>query len=164
MTTGSFEQISATDVLRDLEAGQATGKLRVSGAIRRTIYFERGRPVYATSNALHERLGELLVREGKLVEADLIKGLSCCSVSRKLGTALVEEGLLEVTDLIWGLKQQVREIVLALFVLDRGTFSFEHCDFSREDFVKVHLRMNDVIPQGAELTQSQHAIGRTSTV
>ena len=71
------------------------------------------------------------------------------------------DGLLGAVDLIWGLKQQVREIVLALFELDSGTFRFEQCDLSGENIVKVHLKMDDLIEQGAQLSQSPDAIEKT---
>jgi len=166
VTSGNLEQVTAADIFRQLLASGVTGRLRVTGGgERRTVYFENGRPVYAVSSAIPERLGEILVRFGRITQAQLLDGLKLATVAKRVGTILVEQGAIAPHDLVWGIKLQVKEIILSLFTLESGTFRFEVTPLDDENIVKLNLKPQTLIQEGVRrITNPKVLLRRLGTL
>ena len=145
-------------MFRALRQASATGRLRVLAPERRTLYFEAGNPVYAVSSALPERLGEFLIRAGKLTPDSLREALALTSLDKKLGTVLVEHRAISPSELVWAIRELVKEIILAVFALESGRYRFEPCDLSGEDIVKLPFKTDTL------LGESGAASGRPKAV
>src|SRR6185295_18875238 len=78
--------------MRDLYVGRKTGVLHFAhGEQRYSVRFQRGHLVNATTNVTEDRLGEMLVRERLLSQANLEKATEMVIQEKKrLGQALLE--------------------------------------------------------------------------
>lgn len=127
--SGNIQGTSLTDVLEGLKAMRATGALMIqAGPAPKTLYFENGKIIFAASTDVNDRLGEVMVRAGKLARKNLESALQISkrvAGFKKLGAILVENGFVKPADLFAGLKLQVREIIGSLLVLKEGAYRFE---------------------------------------
>ena len=73
----------------------ATGILTlVSGGARKALYVKDGRVVFASSNLPNDRLGEILIREGKITVEEYEASIKAISKGKRQGKVLVEMGAL----------------------------------------------------------------------
>ncbi|HSD26031.1 MAG TPA: DUF4388 domain-containing protein, partial [Vicinamibacteria bacterium] len=125
---GSLREASLPDVVQLLSLGRKTGCLAI--ADRQNfgyIYFDDGLITFASIVNRRDRLGDLLVRNGRLAEAELRRAIAIQERDRerKLGEILVTEGLLPREDLERYVRLQIEEAVYFLFTWGQGTFNFE---------------------------------------
>ncbi len=127
---GSLAEGLLPAVLRDLYVGRRTGFLHFKReGERRSVYFHRGNIVHADTNVREERLGETLVRQGLLKEADLKRATGFVLRDKKrLGAVLVELGVLGGDQLEDALAVHVREILLKVLSWSEGDYEFEAKD------------------------------------
>jgi tetratricopeptide (TPR) repeat protein len=113
-------------LLRELYVGRKTGVLRLaSGDVQRALRFRAGELVHATSTLPTERLGETLVREGLLCQADLDRAGELVRLDGvRLGEALRRLGAIETAALETGMAAQVRDVLLAGFASE-GAYEFQ---------------------------------------
>jgi len=89
----------------------------------KVIHFEGGRPVFASSNLARDRMGELLVREGKITREqhdrcqDQVR-----DTGRRMGEILVDRGYLKRRELLPAVRRHVEDIIYSLFAWDRGDY------------------------------------------
>ncbi|MEO8702395.1 MAG: DUF4388 domain-containing protein [Kofleriaceae bacterium] len=92
-------------------------------AIEIVVYFDQGRPVFASSSEPLDRMGELLVREGKITAAQYERCQTVVAESgRRMGEILVDFGYLKRRELLPAVRRHVEDIVYSLFGWDRGTY------------------------------------------
>ena len=94
---GPLKELGLHDVFQLLDLSRKTGVLRVTSPLRRnqgTIYFDRGAVVAAEIRSNPHPLGEILVRSGKVTEADLARAQEVQERGdpRRVGEILVELG------------------------------------------------------------------------
>lgn len=114
-------------LLRELYVGRRNGTLHfVKGSEEQSIRVHRGHIVNARTNRMQDRLGEILVRHGRLSEEDLGRATEVVIRDKKrLGEVLVELGLLDQSGLENAVALRVREMLAKVFTWDEGTFRFE---------------------------------------
>lgn len=124
---GSVEEGVLPTVMRDLYVGRRTGFLHFTRKDeRRSVYFAGGNLVHADTNVREERLGETLVRQGLLSEADLKRAAGFVLRDKKrLGAVLLELGILDADKLDDALALHVREILLNVLKWSEGEYEFE---------------------------------------
>jgi len=124
---GSLAEGLLPTVLRDLYVARKTGFLHFDReGERRSVYFAKGNLVHADTNVREERLGETLVRQGLLTEADLRRATGFVLRDKKrLGAVLVELGILDQDRLEDALAVHVREILLKVMSWSEGVYEFE---------------------------------------
>lgn len=103
-----------------------TGALRfVSGGAERTIYLNAGRPIVATSNLPEERIGQILIRKGRITPRELDQALAQVKRKQKrLAQIMVEMGVMTVRDHDEELAEQYAERILALFAWREASIEF----------------------------------------
>jgi len=113
-------------VLREVFLEKITGELTIRGeAFEKSLCFRQGHLCFATTNVLHERLGEVLFKIGKIDKTqfwDIHKLIS--GQKEKIGRILVNNQIISQKDLYFGLIHQVRLIALATFALTSGEWEF----------------------------------------
>jgi len=73
---GPLRELGIHDVFQLLDLSRKTGALTVTSVLRDnqgTVYFDRGSVVFAAIRSNPHPLGELLLRSGKITEADLAR-------------------------------------------------------------------------------------------
>ena len=124
---GNLEKHSLPEVLRALLDERRDGCLTVSrGAIARRVYLRGGMITYSSSTERQDRLGEILVAQGKLSKADYKKYWQQSQASNQLlGITLVVNDRITPSDLYQGVTAQVVTILDRLQKWRTGDFEFE---------------------------------------
>jgi tetratricopeptide (TPR) repeat protein len=116
------------ETIRKISAELKSGDLQVrSGKVAKTLFFDRGRLVFAASNLKKDRLGEALVALGRITDEQFreVSALMKADRKRRFGEALVQSGLMDKKELGGSVARQVRRIALSLFEFTEGAASFE---------------------------------------
>src|SRR5262245_23249815 len=146
---GQISQLPLPDMLQHLRESKATGILSlVSGGARKALYVKAGRIVFASSNLPNDRLGELLLREGKITVEEYESSIRAISKGKRQGRVLVEMGALSPKDLWEGVQFHIREIVYGIFQWDDGQFHFEESSLPEKERITVDLDIQDLIVVG----------------
>ncbi len=127
--SGNIKQTPLPDVLEELRVLRATGTLEVLCEVsKKSVYFKDGQIIFAASTDAGDRLGEMLVKTGKLSRENLNTALKIHNRTagiKKLGAIFVENGFVSPKDLFSGLKTQIKEIIYSLFLLEAAKYHFE---------------------------------------
>jgi uncharacterized protein DUF4388 len=146
---GQISELPVPDVLQHLRLSQATGILTlVAGGARKALYLKDGRVVFASSNLPNDRLGEILLREGKITVEEYEASIKAITKGKRQGKVLVEMGALSPKDLWEGVQFQVKEIVYTVFQWDEGQFHFEESSLPEKERITVDLDIQDLILAG----------------
>jgi DnaJ-domain-containing protein 1 len=130
-------------VLRKIFLEKITGELKIRGEnYEKSLFFSDGDLCFAKTNVLHERLGEVLFKIGKIDQTQfwdihrLITGQK-----NKLGKILVDNDFISQKDLFFGLMYQVRVIALSTFALTSGEWEFSSVlpEISDDSRFKIEL-------------------------
>lgn len=127
---GPLKELDIHDVFQLLDLGRKTGELRITSDLRQNagrVYFERGAVVAAVIQTNPHPLGGMLLRAGKILEADLARARAMQGNGdrRRLGDVLVEIGAIGRKELERQARAQVEEVVFELTSWAEGYFSFE---------------------------------------
>lgn len=149
---GSLREASLPDVLQLLSMGKKTGCLSVSHRNNfGYIYFDRGRISYASIVNRRDRLGDMLVKNGVVGEAQLEAAIAAQDPqrSKKLGELLVEQGAITHDELRQYIRIQIEEAVYFLFTWTQGTFNFEADVLPEEQDLLVSINPESLLLEGA---------------
>ena len=130
-----------------------TGELGVQrGQVKKVVYFESGMPMFALSNLLSDRLGQFLVRTGKIRPEQLADvALMAQQTKRRTGDILVERGLLRDTERLYYVGQQVKSIIYSLFAWEEGTYVMSFGGKARgETALKLDVNPANLIVRGVK--------------
>jgi hypothetical protein len=114
----------SADMLYDLIIGMNhrrwSGMISVdTGSGHKRIYFNAGEFVFAASDLIDDRLGEVIYRESTISLDQLTSFAVQVDRKTKFGQVLLRSGSFTNTDLWNSLKSQVREIFRSIFLVDR---------------------------------------------
>ncbi|HEX5520480.1 MAG TPA: DUF4388 domain-containing protein [Longimicrobiaceae bacterium] len=141
---GSIRELALADLLQMLELARKTGVLTVRSTVRPhpvTVRFEKGAIVGAELPDAFSRLGHLLVRSGRLTEAELNEALRAqqAEPERPVGALLVSLGFAAEDDVRRFLHMQIEETICEVVRWTDGTFRFE--DVPRLETGPVAVRL-----------------------
>ena len=148
---GSLKDFQLADILIGIQRSTKTGILEIkSGSTVKEIFIENGDMIFATSNNEDDRLGELLVKEGKLtLEEYNQSSLLLTKTGERLGKILVELGCLTPKELFEAVRHQTEEIILSLFSLEEGRFEFQEKPIpQREEIITLRISVANIIYHG----------------
>jgi hypothetical protein len=127
---GPLRELGIHDVFQLLDLSRKTGILRVTSELRHnagTIYFEDGAVIYAEIRSNPHPLGGLLLRSGKITDADLERARDMQARQgdqRRLGEILVALGVITPRELQRHVRFQIEEVVFEVIGWNEGYFSF----------------------------------------
>jgi curved DNA-binding protein CbpA len=149
--TGCIEDFKLADTLYGLKMGEKTGILDFqTGTVLRTIYLKKGDIIFSASNLDSEHLGERLVKEGKITLEqlqDIVKEMK--DTDQRMGRVLVSRRILKPNDIWRMVRKQAEEIILNLFPLEEGVFTFkEMASLPNEEYITLRLSLANIIYHG----------------
>ncbi len=126
---GPLKELGIHDVFQLLDLSRKTGVLTVTSKLRHnqgTVYFDDGAVVYAEIQSNPHPLGGMLVRAGKITEADLhrARDMQEGGDERRLGEVLVDIGAVSQRELERQVRFQVEEVIFEVMNWREGYFSF----------------------------------------
>jgi hypothetical protein len=121
---GSLERFEVPDLLTLLNMGRRTGVLVLEREDQETkLFLREGKPVFANSTREDLRLGNMLVRMGRVKAPDMERVLQQQAGGR-IGQLLLSGQLLGEEELASFLKVQVSEVIFDTFGWRNGGFCF----------------------------------------
>jgi len=127
---GPLKELGIHDVFQLLDLSQKTGVLKVTSELRQnqgTVWFEQGSVIGAVIDSNPHPLGTMLVRSGKIAEADLMRARAMQQNGdpRRLGEILVGISAISERELTRQVRRQSEEVVFELMSWSEGYFSFQ---------------------------------------
>jgi hypothetical protein len=127
---GPLRELGIHDVFQLLDLSRKTGALTVVSALRDNqgmVFFDGGAVVFASIRSNPHRLGDMLVRAGKISEADLdrARAVQQKGDTRRLGEIMLEQGTITSKELERSVRLHIEEVVFELMSWREGYFSFE---------------------------------------
>ncbi|HWR57573.1 MAG TPA: DUF4388 domain-containing protein [Thermodesulfovibrionales bacterium] len=138
------------DALVGLQRSRRTGILTVqSDNFLKKIYVRNGDMVFAVSNQEEDRLGDMLLKEGRITPEQHDRSVAELERTKeRQGSVLVRLGYLKPQELAAVVKHQVEEIILGLIGLDYGEFAFEEMPLPTEEVITLKLSTANLIYNG----------------
>jgi hypothetical protein len=146
--TGQLQEHSLPELLQTLQAQRAVGILTLHhGREIKSVYLKEGEIVFATSNQESDRLGDILLRIGRISRQEYDCAVKMIQTTgKRQGAILVELGFLNPSELFEGLKVQIKEILFSLFLWDEGEFEFRPGGLPRQTIL-LRLDPLQLIPE-----------------
>lgn len=147
---GNLKNITLVKLLVELNRERKTGTLSVEAAsVIRKVYIQDGDAIFASSTNPDERLGEMLLKAGKITVEQYDKSVEILKKTKKRqGAILVEQGYLTPKELFWGVKYQVKEIIQSLFTLEDAEYAFEEGDVPSQEVITLKMSLGNIIYAG----------------
>jgi hypothetical protein len=153
---GPLRELGIHDVFQLLDLSRKTGALRVTSELRHNegkIYFDNGVVVSAEIRSNPHPLGALLLRTGKITEADLERARDMQQRQgdkRRLGEILVALGVITPREVERQIHFQIEEVVFEVMSWNEGYFSFtEEVDGKVPTEVTVRIPVEALLMEGA---------------
>ena len=127
---GPLQELGIHDVFQLLDLSRKTGTLTVVSELRDnegTVLFENGKIVSANIRSNPHRLGDLLIRSGRLTDADMARAQAAQQRGdgRRLGEILVALGLVTHKEIERQVRLQIEAVVFELMSWREGHFRFQ---------------------------------------
>jgi tetratricopeptide (TPR) repeat protein len=147
---GRIRDFGLSDTLIGLQMGEKTGILTVvSGDIRKKVYIRKGDMIFSSSNQDDDRVGRMLLKEGRISPEQHAYALEARNVSgERLCSLLVKLGYLAPQELTAVVRRHVEELILSLFVLEEGRFAFEERELPSDEVITLKLSAANLIYNG----------------
>jgi len=125
---GSLDRLSAAWLLARAARARLGGRLDFAGSAPRSLYWEEGRIVGATSGAPAERVEEVAQRLGLITREQHRQASPACAglPSRRAAMALLDAGFLRPEELTGLVRRRTEEVVFALFAEPGATWRHAH--------------------------------------
>ena len=149
---GSLREAALPDVIQLLFLGRRTGCLAVADRqSHASVFFENGWVIHATIVNRRDRLGDMLVKSGRVSREQLDQAIQMQGMAhgRRLGGILVELGAISGQELAAAVHRQVEEAVYTLFTWTSGSFSFEPGVEPDADVDRVRIPPDALLLEGA---------------
>lgn len=153
---GPLKELGIHDVFQLLDLNRKTGVLRLMSELRHNqgvVWFHQGTVVYAEIQSNPHPLGDLLVRAGKVSEADLERARKAQDEhgdDRRIGDILVDMNALSAAELERQVRFQIEEVIFEMMSWREGYFSFseEPIDGVPAEAI-THIRVESLLMEAA---------------
>ena len=147
--SGLLNSFTALDVVSLIHDNGKSGQLKVfNKKIQKQVFFQEGEVVFASSNLKDDRLGESLVRWGRLNMDQLDAASKEITPIKKLGKVLVECNFMTPGQLWMGVKNQVEEIFYSVLKMKKGDFAFFEGNPQLDNIVRLSRSVRSLILEG----------------
>ena len=150
--SGLLKHFPLSDIFLDLQRNEKTGILEVKdGNICKKIYIKNGDITFAASNLEEDRLGEVLIKAGRLTLEQYSHSFDVMKkTGKRHGSVLVELGYLKPKEVFLAVTNQVEEIILSLFQWKEGRFEFKEGPLPSEEVITLKLSAANLIYRGCK--------------
>ena len=127
---GPLAELGIHDVFQLLDLSRKTGTLSVTSLLRDNegvVLFENGKVISAQIRSNPHRIGDLLVRSGRLTDADLVRVQEAQAGGdrRRFGEILIALGLVTAREMERQMRLQIEAVVFELMSWSEGNFRFD---------------------------------------
>ncbi len=157
---GSLSEEDFPRLVQTLYDRNWTGILTLTRAeVGKSVVVQEGRMVFASSSSRDERLGEVMLRRGRITLRQFVEGGKALAPGKRLGTVLVEQGAISPRDLVRSVVEHTQEIIYDAFLWTEGQYRLEEGGESKEA-IKLNISTPDLILEGIRRIDSWSRIDR----
>jgi hypothetical protein len=157
----SLAESDVPDVVQALHEIHWTGVLSLHHmGVAKTVAVKDGRLVFASSSSRDDRLGELLLRRGKITLTQYIEAGRAVGKGKRLGTILVEMGALPANELVRAVVEHTQEIIYSVFQWTEGFYRLKEGADTGSEAITLKLGTADIILEGIRRIESWTRIER----
>jgi tetratricopeptide (TPR) repeat protein len=148
--SGDVKDISLSKLLANLNRNRKTGTLVIKAPVfTKKVYLIKGDAIFASSTYEDDRLGEMLIKAGKITMEQYDRSVELLKqTGKRQGAILVELGYLTPKDLFWGVKYQVKEIIYSLFQIEDAKYEFIEGEIPTNEVITLKMSMGNLIYEG----------------
>ncbi len=145
---GSLAEHDFPTLVQSLYEQRWTGLLTLTNAgVARGITVQDGRIVFASSTSPDDRLGELLLRRGRIRLRQFTEAARAMAPGKRLGTVLVEGNVISPKELVRSVVEHTQEIIYGAFLWTEGHYRLQDGPPSKE-VIKLNMSTPDMIMEG----------------
>jgi hypothetical protein len=157
---GSLAERDFPSLVQDLYEQRWNGVLTLTQAgIGKSVHVHEGRLVFASSTSPDDRLGELLLRKGRLSLRQFVDAGQAVGPGKRLGTVLIEQGALPPNDLVRAVVEHTQEIIYGVFQWTEGNYRMQAGAPSAEA-ITLKISTPDLILEGIRRIDSWSRINQ----
>jgi uncharacterized protein DUF4388 len=158
---GSLEESTVPELLRSVSKNKESGVLTCYiREYTKRIFMEKGQIVFATSTCMDDRLGEFLLRSGRITVRSFLDATKVVRPGRRLGAILCENQMLSADELIDGVRDQVRHIIISIFDCVKGTYELLLKPNDTQEMILLNSPTEDIIFDGIKSITSWSRISK----
>jgi hypothetical protein len=159
-TQGSLAESDFPDLLHALHERRWSGLLTLTHVgVGRSVSVHDGRLVFASSSSPDDRLGELLLRQGRISLRQYVDAGKAIAPGKRLGTVLVEQDILSPKDLVKAVVEHTQEIIYGAFQWTEGQYRLQE-GASAAEAITLKISTPDIILEGIRRIESWTRIHR----
>jgi hypothetical protein len=145
---GSLAERDFPELIHDLHRNRWTGTLTLTHiGVGRSVMVQEGRLVFASSSSPDDRLGELLLRRGRLTLRQFADAGRAVGPGKRLGAVLVEQGILAPKDLVKMVVDHTQEIIYGAFLWTEGQYRLQD-GLDAAEAITLKISTPDLIIEG----------------
>ena len=149
LMAGLVEEVGIVDLLSFFNMFRKSGQLRFNlPGGNKSLYFQNGEIVYATSTFPEEEIGEILYSLGKFDREILHGARQFANGELPLGKILAEQGIITSQDLWAATKNQVETIAYNLFAFHEGSFVYTSVKLEEDKIISLSMTTQNLIMEG----------------
>lgn len=150
---GRLEALGLPEIMEYLRVSRRTGLLTFkNGELEKALHFNEGNVVFAQSNAPEDRLGDILLQQGKITQAQYEESARRLSEGKRQGRILVEMKALTPKGLWSAIRDQITRIGWSLFDWSEGVFRFYDGVLPSSETITVEVPVAELILEGLRRT------------
>lgn len=157
---GSLAEHDFPELIQALHERAWSGVLTLtSRGLGKRVTVRQGRLVFASSSDPDDRLGELLLRRGRLTLRQYVEAGKAVAPGKRLGAILVEQGILSPKDLVRAVVEHTQEIIYGGFLWTEGRYRLEE-QADPAEAITLKISTPDLILEGIRRIESWSRIER----
>lgn len=157
---GSLAERDVPDLVHILHQRRFSGVLTLThGGMGRRVIVQEGRLVFASSSDPDDRMGELLLRQGRITLRQYKDAGDAIVPGKRLGAILVEQGILSPKDLVKIVTEQTQHVIYRSFEWTEGQYRIQEGVESAES-ITLKISTPDIILEGIRRIESWTRIVR----
>lgn len=147
---GNFREKPFLSLLLEIKKKSFSGTLIVTkDHDEKAIYFEKGLPKYAITSRREEKIGELLIRRGKITPDALEQFLEEAKSSHsRIGEFLIGKGIITREEMKEILQMQMEEIFQGIFAWDDADYTLTTENIAMYEDVLIERDFDELIYSG----------------
>ncbi len=148
--SGRLKTMDLAEVLQWVTIGRKTGSLAfVLDKTKVYIYLKNGRIISSLSNDPTKQLGQFLIFQGILTEAQLKKVLELhLKTGENLVNIIVQQKFVSKKDVENALVKRTEEVIYELFLWEDGYFHFSDKPYQNKDLILINAEINAILFEG----------------
>jgi hypothetical protein len=146
--SGRLADHEFADIVSEVHARRWSGLLTLNHmGVEKSMRVQEGRLVFASSSSRDDRLGELLLRRGRITLHQYVAAGRAVGSGKRLGAILVEQGALDARELVQAVVEQTQEILYSAFQWTEGLYHLTD-EAGATETITLRLSTPDVILEG----------------